>query len=128
MEIINSDINKIVNAFKTQIETSEDKRSTFIKVFSATAEDERFALTIQLINDELYALYFINNQFYDISPSKLRIILEKILNGNYLVEQDHDRYITVLDGNDKITPERITSDKGFEDIYTHMPFKFATPQ
>jgi hypothetical protein len=83
---------------------------------------------VRLIDDELYAVTFFNNDFFEISDAGLRAVLDSILSGDYSVRRVgllRKKFSIAVDVGKKIVPERVYDDANLETVYRKLPQQFS---
>lgn len=115
------DIETYLGGYKFDVEQSkQDPAVEFITVRDSV--DERLEVTIQIIREELYCIYFLNNQFFEISESDLIECLNDILAGKYDIETR--KTMRVITSTNSTIPERVEDDSNWKDVYENLPRPF----
>jgi len=109
---------------KLSISRTEEVKNEHVKF--VTVQDRNnpvLKLDLQYVNNELYAIYFLNNQFYELAEQELVTCLKDIVDGNYKVKRRLliKRRPWIVTGSLNTSPERLTSAMGFLDIYSKLP-------
>lgn len=112
---------KILQGYKVKVEQSKQDPTVKFTVVS-DSHDNNLELTIYTIRGELYFLYFLNNQFFEISESDLLDCVEDILLGNYTVDDRKTKRITTKTNN--TIPERVEDDSEWKELYCNLPLPF----
>lgn len=77
-------------------------------------------LSAQFIGNQLYCVYFLNNQFFELDDSELVDCIASILDGNYTVHANKRgmQYVTLGNG---IIPERVDHSDEYREQYALLP-------
>lgn len=122
------DIQNILSKYSVNIdEETVDARSSFI-----TADDTQKSLPsiqIHFVDERIYSLTFVNNEFFEIPDDDLFFVLQSILQGTYEVKKNvFGRYsIKIKEANRYILPERLHKiDKNQQkEVYASLPRAFS---
>jgi len=112
---------KILQGYKVKVEQSKQDPTVKFTVVS-DSHDNNLELTIYTIRGELYFLYFLNNQFFEISESDLLDCVEDILSGNYNI--DNRKTMRIIAKTNNTIPERVESDSDWKEMYKKLPRSF----
>ena len=94
---------------------------------------ERLELQIHFVSERIYAVRFLNNEFFEIPDENLWLVAREILHGNYEIKKglfSSKKWIRVrLDDKNYATPEITYSYKEVEGVddysYEHLPKQFT---
>ena len=86
-------------------------------------------IIMQFVNQDVYAVEFLNNQFFELSEDELMLVLNTLLRGTYEVRRNlfgQGKTIRVPNNiNQKyILPER-TMGKADKELYSRLPLAFT---
>lgn len=89
-------------------------------------------LTLHYVQDNIYSVIFLNNEFYEIPQQNLIEAIKAVLSGSYDVKKSffrRQKSISINAKSGKIIPERVTDSGPFEEQYHVLPrpFKKVTP-
>lgn len=116
--------------YQVKLDTeSNEERSKFVTI-SDLAQDIP-PITVHSINDEIYSVRFLNNEFFEEPEQTLWHSLSAILAGRYRIKKVGFIFkklsimVDVPEGGE-VLPERIYSSKEFAKIYHTLPRPFST--
>lgn len=123
-------LDKILSGYSTSV-TQETKSgaagpSTFVNISDTQEEVPR--ITVQFIDNRIYAIHFLNNSFFDIPDDGLWLVLRALLDGKYIVKKSRFQrkyWVTIYGDNGNLIPQRIQNDADLESVYQHLPVSFS---
>lgn len=111
-----------IKDYKHKIHQSEFNPSVkFVILFDKSRMDLK--VDLQFINDKLYCLYFLNNQYFELEDDILNQCIEDILDGNYMIDRKGKNKSIVV-GSNQIHPERVGDESDFVTLYPQLPLVF----
>ena len=116
---------QILSEYNVQIRRREateeaiDDGGGAVLFFDVSSSDSSLELTVQLINNEVYCIYCLDNQFFDLKDADFEACLRDILNGDYAVEGEPGSQSIVTHGG--LHPERIEDGGNFTEAYAVLP-------
>lgn len=107
--------------------TQQDKRSHFLTIDSL--KEKRAPIIVHYVDGRIYAVRFLNNEFFEISDEQLYDVIVSLLSGNYEVKRSSLRrkpYIVISksDSTTRILPERTYPSSSIKNEYELIPSPF----
>jgi hypothetical protein len=109
------------------VQTKEEKSADSVFI---TLTDNGTAhlppIIVHFVKNQIYAVNFANNEFFEIPNEQLYHVLKAILAGEYDIKTTlfkRSKYIVASYGNEIITPER--THKAVNDDYDNLPLSFT---
>ena len=127
--MVSEQVESILGRYYVNITKQSDGRSLFINVVSF--DEPQLALTLHFVNEKLYSISFLNNEFFELTDEDLSLVLRHILEGEYFVKKPllfGKPAIYIKISKRKIIPERIHNDSLTEEsliLYQTLPRTFS---
>jgi hypothetical protein len=122
-----NEIDKITSQYALTISREDKKNDSVFVTYTENTLDLPLNLTLHYVHGDLYAIHFLNNEFFEISSPELILVLRAVLSGDYKVEKSFFRRkksIKVKSENGYILPEIIHSDAEYANQYIELPRVF----
>ena len=110
------------------LNAATDRRTSSVVFVQLISERKPWLrLDVQYVNDEIYCVHFLNNEFFEIANEQLYGVIELIMKGNYAVKKSavfRKLSINLAAKGRTVYPERTTDDKQFRAVYSKLPAAF----
>lgn len=124
--MVDSKLDGIIRSYNLDYTINRKTHSVeFVQIVSRS--EPWLQLNVQYVNGDIYCIYFLNNQFFEIKNEHLYQVIKSILEGDYVIERSRifKKYsIKLKIGGTSIYPERITSGKKYVASYLKLPIAF----
>lgn len=126
--MVDEKLKSIASQYDLDIHT-EDRNGMDMFITLTSRKMTTLSLNVQYVNGQVYAVYFLNNQYFDEDEDTLYKVLQSILAGEYKIRSrgifKKRRYVEVDIGNRNIVPERVTEEGDDEESYDALPKSFT---
>lgn len=128
--MVDSRIEMLVSGYKVHVSDIEkSNESEFVTI--KDEKTERLEITLHYLKGRLYAVSFLNNEFFEIADEQLYRVFSSILSGCYVVKKSliRKRWHVVIPKTEEtsaIIPERIHPSAEYGHLYEQLPTAFTS--
>lgn len=118
------DTKSLLDNYNVKVVT-EDKGDTIFWTIQDSKRSVIPSITVQFVNNEIYSVTFLNNEFFELPDDQLHYVLAALLQGKYRIKTSllRKKWVVVPYGETLITPERTT--KHLPSDYEELPTSFT---
>lgn len=101
-------LKKYIDKYNLRIQEDIKGRSSFVTLTDSQVELP--PIIVHFVNQRIYSVSFLSNDFFEIPDDQLYFVLESILQGQYKVKSSwfsKKKIVIIPQGNHNIIPERV---------------------
>lgn len=124
--MVDERLKKIISSYS--LDVSVESNSNITHLVTLTSKSVKgLSIHIRYVNDQIYSVFFLNCDFFEITETDLYAVVESILKGSYRFKSTglfkRRRYVQII-ADKFINPENINKDKEFIAYYGKLPAAF----